>query len=115
MCDAVIRLVVIRTRPKGGKPYRYFCVFTTDLTLEISCILSSEMAIDFGTLDSIAIKPNRQSINRFVQLSFVAASVTKGPQNQKGVSVETVCERDSLVSKGLRVAYLELMTNLFSV
>ena len=39
MCDAVIRLVVIRTRPKGGKPYRYFCVFTTDLTLEISQII----------------------------------------------------------------------------
>ena len=32
MCDAEVRLVVLRS--KVSKPYRYFCVFTTDLTLE---------------------------------------------------------------------------------
>ena len=31
MCPADVRLVVIRTRPKKSKPYRYFCVFTSDL------------------------------------------------------------------------------------
>ena len=29
MCPTDVRLVVIRTRPKRSKPYRYFCVFTT--------------------------------------------------------------------------------------
>ena len=138
MCDAVIRLVVIRTRPKGGKPYRYFCVFTTDLTLEISQIIvyyrqrwQIETAFrdakqHFG-FDSYQAK-SKQSINRFVQLSFVAASVTKlifstTESDAKGVSVETVCERLGIhwyhpvrLTQGLRVAYLrvQLMTNLFS-
>ena len=31
MCPADVRLVVIRTRPKKSKPYRYFCLFTSDL------------------------------------------------------------------------------------
>ena len=35
MCDADVRRVVIRNRRKVSKPYRYFCVWTTDLTLEI--------------------------------------------------------------------------------
>ena len=29
MCDADVRLVVIWSRPKVSKPYRYFCVWTT--------------------------------------------------------------------------------------
>ena len=138
MCDAPIRLVVIRTRPKVSKPYRYFCVFTTDLTLEISQIIvyyrqrwQIETAFrdakqHFG-FDSYQVK-SKQSINRFVQLSFVAASVTKlifltAESDAKGVSVETVCERLGIhwyhpvrLTQGLRVAYLrvQLMTNLFS-
>ena len=40
MCDADVRLVVIRKRPIRSKPYRYFCVFTTDLTLEIPDIIT---------------------------------------------------------------------------
>ena len=39
MCPTPVRLVVIRTRPKPAKPYRYFLVFTTDLTLEIPKIV----------------------------------------------------------------------------
>ena len=39
MCPVDVRLLVIRTRPKPSKPYRYFLVFTTDLTLEIPKIL----------------------------------------------------------------------------
>ena len=39
MCPTDVRLVVIRTRPKRSKPYRYFCVFTTDMTLEIPKIV----------------------------------------------------------------------------
>ena len=39
MCPTDVRLVVIRTRSKPSKPYRYFFVFTTDLTLEIPKIV----------------------------------------------------------------------------
>lgn len=39
MCPADVRLVVIRTKPRRSKPYRYFLVFTTDLTLEIPQIV----------------------------------------------------------------------------
>ncbi|MCY3721808.1 MAG: transposase, partial [Candidatus Poribacteria bacterium] len=39
MCPTEVRRVVIRRRPKPSKPYRYFLVFTTDLTLEIPKIL----------------------------------------------------------------------------
>ncbi len=138
MCDAPIRLVVIRTRPKVSKPYRYFCVFTTALTLEIPQIVEyyrqrwqietafRDAKQHFG-FDSYQVK-SKQSINRFVQLSFVAASVTQlifltAASDAKGVSVETVCERLGIhwynpvrLTQGLGVAYLrvQLMTNLFS-
>ena len=138
MCDALIRVVVICTRPKGGKPYRYFCVFTTDLTLEIRQIVvyyrqrwQIETAFrdakqHFG-FDSYQVK-SKQSINRFVQLSFVAASVTKlifatAESDSKGITVETVCERLGIhwyhpvqLTQGLRVAYLrlQLIRDLFS-
>ncbi len=87
MCDAEVRLVVIRNRPKVSKPYRYFCVFTTDLTLEIPKIIEyyqqrwqietafRDAKQHFG-FDAYRLK-SRKSINRFVQLSCVAASLTK--------------------------------------
>ena len=87
MCPTAVRLVVIRTRPKPSKPYRYFLVFTTDLTLEIPKILQyyrqrwqietafRDAKQHFG-FDAYRVK-SRKSINRFVQLSFVAASLTK--------------------------------------
>ena len=34
MCPAPVRLVVMRTRHPKTKAFRFFCVFTTDLTLD---------------------------------------------------------------------------------
>ena len=128
MCDAEVRLVVIRTRPKVSKPYRYFCVFTTDLTLEIPKIIEyyqqrwqietafRDAKEHFG-FDAYRSK-SRKSINRFVELSFVAASLTKllfttPNATQKAISVEKVCQhlgvhwyRPEKLTQGLRVAYL---------
>ena len=128
MCDADVRLVVIRNRPKVSKPYRYFCVWTTDLTLEIPKIIEyyqqrwqietafRDAKQHFG-FDAYRLK-TRKSINRFVQLSFVAASLTKllftvPPAAQKAISVEKVCQhlgihwyRPKKLTQGLRVAYL---------
>ncbi len=128
MCDADVRLVIIRNRPKASKPYRYFCVFTTDLTLEIPKIIEyyrqrwqietafRDVKQHFG-FDAYRLK-SRKSINRFVQLSFVAASLTKlifttPNATQKTISVEKVCQhlgihwyRPGKLTQGLRVAYL---------
>ena len=137
MCDADVRLVVIRSRPKASKPYRYFCVFTTDLTLEIPKIIEyyqqrwqietafRDTKQHFG-FDTYRVK-SRRSINRFVQLSFVAASLTKllfttPGAPQKGISVQAVCQhlgihwyRPGKLTQGLRVAYLrsQMATALF--
>jgi len=126
MCDADIRLVVIRNRPKASKPYQYFCVFTTDLTLEIPQVATyyrkrwqietafRDAKAHFG-FDAYRVK-SRKSINRFVQLSFVAASLTKliftTPEApQKRISVQEVCEHLGIhwyhpkkLTQGLRVA-----------
>ena len=128
MCDADVRLVVIRSRPKVSKPYRYFCVFTTDVTLEIPKIVEyyrqrwqietafRDVKAHFG-FDTYRLK-SRKSINRFVQLSFVAASLTKlifttPNATQKTISVQSVCQhlgihwyRPGKLTQGLRVAYL---------
>ena len=129
MCDADVRLVVIRNPRKVSKPYRYFCVFTTDLTLEIPKILEyyrqrwqietvsfRDVKQHFG-FDTYRLK-SRKSINRFVQLSFVAASLTKliftTPEApRKGISVQGICQhlgihwyRPKKLTQGLRVAYL---------
>ena len=128
MCDAEVRLVVLRSRPKVSKPYRYFCVFTTDLTLEISKIITyyrkrwqietafRDAKQHFG-FDAYRLK-SRKSINRFVQLSFVAASLTKlifttPDASEKEISVQAVCDhlgihwyRPVKLTQGLRVAYL---------
>ena len=128
MCDADVRLVVIRNRPKVSKPYRYFLIFTTDLTLEIPQIIAyyqrrwqietafRDAKQHFG-FDAYRLK-SRKSINRFVQLSFVAASLTKllfsrRDATQKGISVQEVCQhlgihwyRPTQLTQGLRVAYL---------
>lgn len=87
MCPSPVRLVVKRTKPKKGKPYRYFMVYTTDLQLAIETILryyrlrwELETAFrdtkqNFG-FDSYQVK-SQKSISRFVQLSFVAASLAQ--------------------------------------
>ena len=128
MCDAEVRLVVIRNRPKASKPYRYFCVFTTDLTLQIPQIIEyyrqrwqietafRDVKQHFG-FDAYRLK-SRKSINRCVQLSFIAASLTKliftTPNTpQKRISVKEVCQhlnihwyRPKKLTQGLRIAYL---------
>ena len=128
MCDAEVRLVVIRNRPKISKPYRYFCVFTTDLTLQIPKIVVyyqqrwqietafRDVKHHFG-FDAYRSK-SRKSINRCVQLSFIAASLTKlifttPNAPQKRISVKEVCQhldihwyRPKKLTQGLRVAYL---------
>ena len=129
MCPVDVRLVVIRTRPKRWKPYRYFLVFTTDLTLEIPQIVEDyqhrwqietafrDLKQQFG-FSGYQVK-SRKSINRFVQLSFIAASLTKlifalPPPTEKPITVKTVCEylgihwyHPKKLTQGLRVAYLQ--------
>ena len=128
MCDADVRRVVIRTPPKASKPYRYFCVFTTDLTLEIPQIVAHyrnrwlietafrDIKEHFGC-DAYRSK-SRKSINRFGQLSFLAASLTKliftmPNATQKTISVQSVrqhlgiqWDRPEKLTQGLRLAYL---------
>ena len=138
MCPTEVRLVVIRRRPKPSKPYRYFLVFTTDLTVEIPKILQyyqhrwqietafRDAKQHFG-FSGYQVK-SRKSINRFVQLSFIAASLTKlifslPHPTEKPINVKTVCEflgihwyHPKKLTQGLRVAYLQaqIKENLFS-
>ena len=129
MCPTQVRLVVIRSRPKRSKPYRYFLVFTTDLTLEIPKILEyyrhrwqietafRDAKQHFG-FSGYQVK-SRKSINRFVQLSFLAASLTqliffKAETTENSMSVKTVCGHLGIhwyhprkLTQGLRVAYLQ--------
>ncbi len=84
MCPVDVRLVVIRTRPKPSQPYRYFCLFTSDLERPIDELIQHynnrwqiETAFrdtkqNFGTYQL----QNHESLNRHVQLSFIAASLT---------------------------------------
>ena len=139
MCPIVdVRLVVGRTRPKKSKPYWFFLVFTTDMTLDISQIVKHyrnrwhiETAFrdakqNFG-FDKYQVK-SRKSIKRFVQLSFIAACLTKlvfiaAPQTEN-LKVEDVRKelgghwyRPERLTLGLCVAVLRLRIakTLFSV
>ena len=118
VCPVAVRLVVIRTRPKHSKPYRYFLVFTTDLTLQIPKIVEYyRHRQEFG-FSAYRVK-SRKSINRFVQLSFSAATFTKlifsmPHPTQKTISPQEVCDQLSIhwyhprkLTQGLRVAYLQ--------
>ena len=81
MCPTQVRLVVMRTRSKKSKPFRYFCVYTTDLTLDLCQIVRyyrkrwlietafRDAKQHFG-FDEYRVK-SRKSINRLVQLSFL--------------------------------------------
>ena len=139
MCPVDVRLVVIRSRPKRSKPYRYFCVFTTDMTLEIPQILEyyrhrwkpietafRDAKQHFG-FNAYQVR-SRKSINRFVQLSFIAASLTKlifsTPQpTDEPLNIKTVVQRLGIhwyrpkkLTQGLRIAYLrqQIRAPLFS-
>ena len=129
MCPADVRLVVIRRKPRRSKPYRYFLVFTTDLTLEIPQIVeyyrqrwqietAFRDAKQYFGFNGYQVK-SRKSINRFLQLSFVAASLTKlifslPETTEKRLSVEDVSKelgihwyKPKKLTQGLRVAYLQ--------
>ena len=73
--------------PNYSKPYKYFCLFTSDLQLPVAEVITHyrnrwkiETAFrdakeHFG-FDTYQVR-NRESLNRHVQLSFVAASLTQ--------------------------------------
>ena len=48
MCPQPVHLIVIRTKPKKSRPYRYFLVFTTDLTLSVETIVHYYHKESFG-------------------------------------------------------------------
>ena len=87
MCPVDVRRVVIRTRPKKSKPYRYFCLFTSDLQRPVAEGIRHyknrwqietafrDIKQNFG-FDTYQLR-NRKSLNRFVQLSFLAATLTQ--------------------------------------
>ena len=128
MCPTQVRLVVMRTRSKKSKPFRYFCVYTTDLTLDLCQIVRyyrkrwlietafRDAKQHFG-FDEYRVK-SRKSINRLVQLSFVASCITQLIFNHTSttggsITVEKVCwelgidwYRPTKLTRGLMVQYL---------
>jgi hypothetical protein len=138
MCPQPVRLVVIRTRPKKAKPFRYFCVYTTDLTLDLPQIVryyqkrwTIETAFrdakqHFG-FDTYRVK-SKKSISRWVQLSFVAVCLTQlvftlMANTSQPITVERVCQqlgidwyRPKKLTRGLMVRYLRALMSrrLFS-
>ncbi|RKU15601.1 hypothetical protein C6501_06820 [Candidatus Poribacteria bacterium] len=87
MCPQVVRLIVSRTRPKKSQPYKYFCLFTSDLRLPVAeairhyrnrwqietAFRDVKQNFGFGTYQL----QKRESLNRHVQLSFIAAVLTQ--------------------------------------
>ncbi|RMH10910.1 MAG: hypothetical protein D6698_17185 [Gammaproteobacteria bacterium] len=87
MCPQPVRLVVVRTPPPKRRPYRYFLVYTTDVTLPVETIIRYyQVRWGFETnmrdtkeelgFDHYQVRSPR-SIERSVLLSFVAASLTQ--------------------------------------
>lgn len=137
MCPQKVRLVVKRTRPKESKAYayRYFMVYTTDMELPIETVLhyyrlrwEQETAFrdtkqNFG-FDEYQVH-SHTSISRFVQLSFIAASIVQllFAGSMVNLSVDEVCDalgihwyQPSRLTRGLMQAYLRYlaMQQLFS-
>ena len=130
-CPQPVRLVVIRTRPKKAKPFRYFCVYATDLTLDLPQIVryyqkrwTIETAFrdakqHFG-FDTYRVK-SKKSISRWVQLSFVAVCLTQlvftlMATTSRPITVERVCQqlgidwyRPKKLTRGLMVRYLRAL------
>jgi hypothetical protein len=131
MCPQQVRLVVRRTRVDETKPYKYFMVYTTDMSLTIETVLryyrlrwEQETAFrdtkqNFG-FDNYQVRSHK-SISRFVQLSFVATSVMQLmyslPDTLKNLSIEEVLEtlgihwyNPSKLTRGLMQAYVQCQT-----
>ena len=135
MCPVDVRLVVQRTRKRKSKKYQYFYLFTTDLDCPVDEVIrhyrnrwqietafrDAKQNFGFGTYQL----RSRPGLNRFAQLSFVAASLTqlawteKTSQteqgthiNDKSVDLETVLEELNMhwykaeyITRGLMTAY----------
>ena len=146
MCPTDVRIVVIRKRPKKAQPYRYFCVFTSDLQLPVETVIRHyrnrwqietafrDLKENFG-LDTYQLR-NPKSLNRFVQLCFLAAPLTQlafrqtttqtpaeTHTDEPPLDLETVLltlnrhwYKPKYLTRGLMVAYLQrcLRENYFS-
>ncbi|NIT13160.1 MAG: transposase [Candidatus Dadabacteria bacterium] len=87
VCPEKVHLVVVRTRPKKSKPYRYFLVYTTDLTLSVETLIlhyKRRWSFEVGMHDSKESfgfdhyqVQSEKAIQRSVLLSFVCASLTQ--------------------------------------
>jgi Transposase DDE domain/DDE superfamily endonuclease len=131
MCPQQVRLVVRRTREDKSKPYKYFMVYTTDMSLPIETILryyrlrwELETAFrdtkqNFG-FDNYQVRSHK-SISRFVQLSFVATSVMQLmyslSDSIKNFSLNEVLEtlgiywyKPSKLTRGLMQSYVQCQT-----
>jgi len=87
VCSKPVHLVVVRIKPQKSKPYRYFIVYTSDLTLSVETIIyyyklrwSFEVGMhnskeSFG-FDHYQVR-SETAIGRAVLLSFVSASLTQ--------------------------------------
>jgi len=128
MCPQLVRLVVKRTKPEKSRTYKYFLVYTTDLTLPVETILhyyrlrwELETAFrdtkqNFG-FDEYQVN-SHLSISRFVQLSFVAASITQllFANPQVNVNIDEVSKtlgihwyKPSKLTRGLMQAYIRYL------
>ena len=137
MCAADVRLVVIRKRPKKSQLYRYFCVFTSDLQRPVEEVIRHyrhrwqietafrDLKENFG-FDSYQLR-NPKSLKRFVQLSFLAASLTQlafrsqtHPRDSETQTDDAVPDLEAVLlalnrhwykpkalTRGLMVAYLQ--------
>ena len=137
---------MIRKRPKPSQPYRYFCLFTSDLQLPVETVIRHyrnrwqietafrDVKENFG-FDTYQLR-NPKSLNRFVQLSFLAATLTqlafgetatqarsKTNTDEAPLDLETVLltlnrhwYQPKYLTRGLMVAYLQrcLKQNYFS-
>ena len=147
MCPVDVRIVVIRKpRKKPSQPYRYFCVFTSDLQLPVEEVIRHyrnrwqietafrDLKENFG-FDTYQLR-NPKSLNRYVQLSFLAATLTqlafRRPETQTPPETNTDAVVPDLetvmltlnrhgyqpkyLTRGIMVAYLQhrLRQNYFS-
>ena len=127
MCTEPVRLIVKREKPKPSKPYKYFCLFTSDLELPVADAITHyrnrwkiETAFrdakqNFG-FDTYQVR-NRESLNRHVQLSFIAASLTQlcciNAMTDGDLDLDTLLQtlgihwyKPEHKTRGLMVAYL---------
>jgi hypothetical protein len=136
MCPVPVKLVLLRTRKKPSKPYRYFLLFSSDVersAAELIQLYRKRWQIEtafrdakqnFG-FDTYQLR-NRTGLNRFVQLSFTATCLTQlaftetTPQteqetniNDRTLDLETVLQKLNMhwykakyITRGLMTAYL---------